>query len=198
MIIRNLGINDYLEVWDKMRKFTIERDENTEDELWLLEHYPVYTQGQAGKAQHILRSTNIPIVQTDRGGQVTYHGPGQLVAYILINLTKKKIGVRSLVCKLEEVIINSLQDFKIEASRKEKAPGVYVANKKIASIGLRIKNGYSYHGVAINVDPDLGPFKNINPCGFESLEMTKISEYYPDVTMDTYQNSFINNYLKCL
>lgn len=194
MIVRKLNIQDYQTTWDAMRKFTQERTIETEDELWLLEHYPVYTQGQAGKAQHILNSTNIPVIQTDRGGQVTYHAPGQLVAYVLMNLSVKKLGVRSLVCKLEEIIINTLKEFNIEATRKEKAPGVYVLNKKIASIGLRIKNGCSYHGVAINVNPDLTPFKGINPCGFESLEMTKVSDYCADITMEIFQDKFIKNF----
>ena len=194
MIIRELGIQDYEEIWHAMRKFTEERNDSTEDELWLLEHHPVYTQGQAGKAHHILNPENIPVVQTDRGGQVTYHAPGQLVGYVLINIYAKKLGVRSLVCALEEVIITALREYNIESSRKEKAPGVYVANKKIASIGLRIKNGCSYHGIAINVNPDLKPFKGINPCGYENLEMTKVSEYFPDITMEQFQQTFIEKF----
>jgi lipoyl(octanoyl) transferase len=194
MIIRKLGIQDYEKVWNDMREFTKNRNENTEDELWILEHNPIYTQGQAGKSQHILNSQNIKVVQTDRGGQVTYHGPGQLVAYILMNITAKKLGVRNLVCKLEEIIINTLKEYNINACRKEKAPGVYIGTKKIASIGLRIKNGCSYHGVAINVNPDLSPFKGINPCGFENLEMTKVSDHFPKITMENFQEQFLKQF----
>jgi len=194
MIIRKLGIQDYEKVWNDMREFTKNRNENTEDELWILEHNPIYTQGQAGKAQHILNSQNIKVVQTDRGGQVTYHGPGQLVAYILMNITAKKLGVRNLVCKLEEIIINTLKEYNINGCRKEKAPGVYIGTKKIASIGLRIKNGCSYHGVAINVNPDLSPFKGINPCGFENLEMTKVSDHFPQITMESFQEQFLKQF----
>ncbi len=196
MIIRELGIQDYQETWHAMRKFTQERTPNTPDELWLLEHNPVYTQGQAGKAEHILNPENIPIVQTDRGGQVTYHGPGQLVGYLLMDISTKKIGVRTLVCTLEQIIIDMLQEYNIEATRKEKAPGVYVSTKKIASIGLRIKNGCSYHGVAINVNPDLEPFKGINPCGYKNLEMTKISNYCNNVTVNQAQQLFIKHFNK--
>lgn len=178
-----------------MREFTQNRNDNTEDELWILEHHPVYTQGQAGKAQHILNPENIQVVQTDRGGQVTYHGPGQLVGYVLMNIAAKKLGIRNLVCQLEEIIINTLKEYNINACRKEKAPGVYVGSKKIASIGLRIKNGCSYHGVAINVNPDLKPFKGINPCGFENLEMTKVSDYYPQINMEPFQDKFIKQFL---
>lgn len=195
MIIRKLGIQDYQQVWNAMREFTQNRSDNTEDELWILEHNPVYTQGQAGKAQHILNPANIQVVQTDRGGQVTYHGPGQLVAYVLMNIAAKKLGIRNLVCQLEEIIIKTLKVYNINACRKEKAPGVYVDAKKIASIGLRIKNGCSYHGVAINVNPDLTPFKGINPCGFENLEMTKVSEYYPQITIEHFQEQFIQQFL---
>ncbi|HEM6933888.1 TPA: lipoyl(octanoyl) transferase LipB, partial [Legionella pneumophila] len=141
MIIHNLGIKDYTEVWEKMKEFTEARDSHSCDELWLLEHYPVYTQGQAGKPEHVLNANSIKIVQSDRGGQVTYHGPGQLVAYLLMDIRRRNLGIRTLVTKLEEILISVLDHYKIAASTRSGAPGVYIGEKKIASIGLRVKNG---------------------------------------------------------
>lgn len=184
LIIRYLGIQPYFSVWQKMKEFTANRTEETCDEVWVLEHFPVYTQGQAGKPEHILNSQSIPIVQSDRGGQVTFHGPGQLVAYFLINLQKRGFGIRSLVKQLENTIISLLQSYKIEAHLQCGAPGVYVHEKKIASIGLRVKKGCTYHGIALNVAMDLSPFQGINPCGFEKLEMTQIREYIPDISIE--------------
>lgn len=181
--IRNLGLQPYLTVWDKMKSFTSMRNESTIDELWLLEHLAVYTQGQAGKAEHILNPNDIPIVQSDRGGQVTYHGPGQLVAYVLMDIRRRHLGIRTLVSQLEQILINLLANYHIPGSIRCGAPGVYVEDKKIASIGLRVKNGCTYHGISLNVAMDLAPFQNINPCGFAKLKMAQISDYVPDVSV---------------
>ncbi|HHF7347217.1 TPA: lipoyl(octanoyl) transferase LipB [Legionella feeleii] len=183
MNIRNLGLQPYLTVWDKMKSFTSMRNESTIDELWLLEHLAVYTQGQAGKAEHILNPNDIPIVQSDRGGQVTYHGPGQLVAYVLMDIRRRHLGIRTLVSQLEQVLINLLANYQIPGSMRCGAPGVYVEDKKIASIGLRVKNGCTYHGISLNVAMDLAPFQSINPCGFAKLKMAQISDYVPDVSV---------------
>jgi lipoyl(octanoyl) transferase len=177
LTIRSLGIKPYTEVWEAMKCFTTNRDKTTPDEIWFVQHPAVYTQGQAGKPEHILNSKNIPVVQTDRGGQVTYHGPGQLVMYVLIDLNRRKLGVRTLVCLLEKMLIDVLSKFNLSAAIKTGAPGVYVNNKKIASIGLRVRKGCTYHGIAFNIDMDLSPFLGINPCGFEALEMTQLSDY---------------------
>ncbi len=193
--IRYLGLQTYTDVWDDMKRFTSGRDENTIDELWLLEHPPVYTQGQAGKAEHILNLHSIPIVHTDRGGQVTYHGPGQLVAYVLMDIRRRSMGIRTLVCKLEEVLISILKQFNITAQTRCGAPGVYVDDKKIASIGLRVKNGCTYHGIALNVAMDLTPFSGINPCGYKALAMTQIQDFIPDVTMEQVSEQFIQGFL---
>ncbi|WP_156812484.1 lipoyl(octanoyl) transferase LipB [Legionella tunisiensis] len=181
--IRNLGLQPYLTVWDKMKSFTSMRNESTIDELWLLEHLAVYTQGQAGKAEHILNPNDIPIVQSDRGGQVTYHGPGQLVAYVLMDIRRRHLGIRTLVSQLEQVLINLLANYHIAGTIRCGAPGVYVEDKKIASIGLRVKNGCTYHGISLNVAMDLAPFQNINPCGFAKLKMAQISDYVPEVSV---------------
>jgi lipoyl(octanoyl) transferase len=163
-----------------MTEFTNQRTTETPDQLWLVEHPPVFTQGQAGKAEHLLFPGEIPVVQTDRGGQVTYHGPGQLVAYPLLDLKRLKIGVRDLVTYIEETIIATLAHYQIESSAKPDAPGVYVDGKKIASLGLRVRRGCSFHGLALNVDMDLSPFLQINPCGYEGLAMTQIKDLIPD------------------
>lgn len=193
--IRNLGLQPYLPVWNDMKEFTSVRDSNTVDELWLLEHPSVYTQGQAGKAEHILNPNSIPIVQSDRGGQVTYHGPGQLVGYILMDIGRQNLGVRTLVSQLEQVLISLLATYKIDASLKPGAPGVYVHDKKIASIGLRVKNGCTYHGIALNVAMDLKPFEGINPCGFSKLQMTQISEYASGATVSEASHQFAEMFL---
>lgn len=175
--VKNFGLADYHESWQAMRDFTNQRDTQTEDELWLIEHPPVFTQGQAGKPEHILDTSSIPIVQTDRGGQVTYHGPGQLVAYPLLDLKRLKLGVRDLVTALEKTVIELLYNYGIQSAAKADAPGVYVEGKKIASLGLRVRRGCSYHGVAINIDMDLTPFLQINPCGYQDLEMAQLSDF---------------------
>ena len=193
--IRNLGRQPYLTVWDKMKSFTSVRNESTIDELWLLEHWPVYTQGQAGKAEHILNPNDIPIVQSDRGGQVTYHGPGQLVAYVLMDIRRRHLGIRNLVSQLEQILINLLANYQIPGSIRCGAPGVYVEDKKIASIGLRVKNGCTYHGISLNVAMDLAPFQSINPCGFAKLKMAQISDYVPDVSVTGASKLFTEAFL---
>lgn len=173
--IRWLGQQDYLACWRAMQQFTTQRNEDTIDEIWLLEHYPVFTQGQNGKAEHILNPGDIPIMQTDRGGQVTYHGPGQLMVYTLIDLKRKQMTIRQFVTLLEESIIHLLAEYKINAYAKREAPGVYIDEKKIGSIGLRVRRGCAYHGIAFNVSLNLEPFTRINPCGFKKLQMTQFS-----------------------
>jgi lipoyl(octanoyl) transferase len=174
--VRRLGLRDYAPVIEEMRAFTRDRTEATADEIWLLQHPRVFTQGQAGKAEHVLAPGDIPVVQTDRGGQVTYHGPGQIVGYVLVDLRRLGYGVRSLVTRIEEAIVATLSGYGIRAAGKREAPGVYVDGKKIASLGLRVRNGCSYHGLALNVDMDLEPFSRINPCGYQGLQMTQVAD----------------------
>jgi lipoyl(octanoyl) transferase len=164
----------YETLWQAMRDFTDARDENTPDECWIVEHQPVYTLGQNGKTEHILNSKNIPVVKTDRGGQVTYHGPGQLVVYVLLELKRYGLGIRQLVSLLENSVVALLEDHQIKAQARCDAPGVYVDDTKICSIGLRIRRGCSYHGLALNVNMDLSPFAGINPCGYEGMRMTEL------------------------
>jgi lipoyl(octanoyl) transferase len=159
-----------------MQAFTAERGPDTPDEIWLLEHPPVFTLGLAGKREHILHTTDIPIIPIDRGGQVTYHGPGQVVAYLLLDLKRRGYGVRELVARMEQAVIDLLAGYAVTAERRERAPGVYVAGKKIAALGLRIKHGMSYHGLALNVDMDLTPFTHINSCGYAGLEATQLKD----------------------
>lgn len=172
LIIRQLGRRDYLPTWQAMRDFTDRRDEDTVSEIWVVEHPPVFTQGQAGKAEHVLGAGDIPVVQTDRGGQVTYHGPGQLVIYLLISLREAGVGIRGLVTIMESAIIGLLAGYGIEAQARADAPGVYVEGRKVASLGLRVRRGCTYHGLALNVSNDLEPFQRINPCGHAGLEIT--------------------------
>lgn len=171
--VRRLGLVDYVPAFDSMRAFTLARTPETPDELWLLQHPPVYTLGLAGKPEHLLRATDIPLVSIDRGGQITYHGPGQIVAYLLLDLKRRGIGVKELVRRMEQAVIDLLADYGVAAERKSGAPGVYVDGAKIAALGLRIKNGCSYHGLALNVDMDLTPFSNINPCGYAGMRVTQ-------------------------
>lgn len=173
LIIRDLGLVDYTSTWQRMQQFTDQRDDNTIDEIWLLEHPPVFTQGQAGKAEHLLFPGDIPVVQVDRGGQVTYHGPGQLVAYVLLNIKRRNLGVRQLVNLIEHSIIATLAQNDVEAYAKTDAPGVYVDEKKVASLGLRVRKGCTFHGLALNVDMDLSPFSRINPCGYAGMQMVQ-------------------------
>ena len=176
LVVKRLGRQDYEPVWKAMHEFTDQRTDDTPDEVWLVEHNPVFTQRQAGKAQHLINTGDIPVVQSDRGGQVTYHGPGQLVAYFLINLRRKKLGVRDLVTHIENLVINTLKAYNIDSAARPDAPGVYVDGKKICSLGLRIRKGCSFHGLALNVNMDLGPFLRINPCGYEGMEMVQVSQ----------------------
>lgn len=169
-----LGRRAYQPVWDAMRELTDARDAATQDQLWLVEHEPVFTQGRAGKPEHLLLPGDIPVVQTDRGGQVTYHGPGQIVLYPLLDVRRARLSVRGLVSAIEDAVISLLADYQIEAVARPEAPGVYVGERKIASLGLRIRRGASFHGVALNVDNDLSPFRRINPCGYAGLEMTRM------------------------
>jgi lipoyl(octanoyl) transferase len=173
---RELGQVDYEPTWHAMQRFTATRGADTPDEIWLLEHSPVFTQGQAGKAEHVLFSGDIPVVQVDRGGQVTYHGPGQLVAYLLLDVRRSGIGVRELVSRIERSLIDLLASYGVNANAKPDAPGVYVDGAKIASLGLRIRNGRSFHGLALNVDMDLQPFQRINPCGYAGMAMTQLAD----------------------
>jgi lipoyl(octanoyl) transferase len=175
-----LGTQAYQTSWQAMTDFTNQRTPETPDQLWLVEHPPVFTQGQAGKAEHLLFPGDIPVVQTDRGGQVTYHGPGQLVAYPLLDLRRLKMGVRDLVTAIEQTIVETLAVYGIEAYPKRDAPGVYVAGDKIASLGLRVRRGCSFHGLALNVAMDLSPFERINPCGYQGLAMTQMRDLLPD------------------
>lgn len=177
VIVKSIGRQDYLTVWQAMQQFTQQRDEKTTDEIWFLEHDPVFTQGQNGKAEHLLNPGNIPVVQTDRGGQVTYHGPGQLMVYTLIDIKRKKLNIREFVTALEQTVIDLLAAQHISAEAKREAPGVYVGDKKICSIGLRVRRGYAYHGIAFNINMDLEPFSRINPCGFSALKMTQLAEH---------------------
>lgn len=180
--VRYLGCQSYLEAFEKMQTFTNERTADTPDELWVLEHEPVFTQGQAGKAEHLLGTGEIPVVQVDRGGQVTYHGPGQLVVYLLLDLKRNKLGVRDLVTLMEESVVSLLADYRVTAAAKPDAPGVYVDGDKICSLGLRVRKSRSFHGLALNIDMDLEPFLRINPCGYAGLQMTQLSNFAPSAT----------------
>ncbi len=171
LLVRQLNRMDYVAVWQAMQAFTDNRGDDTLDELWLVEHPAVFTQGQAGKEEHLLMPGDIPVVKVDRGGQVTYHGPGQQVMYFMINLRRRKMGVRELVTLIENGIVATLAEFGVTAYAKPDAPGVYVDDKKIASLGLRVRKGCSFHGLALNVNMDLSPFLRINPCGYAGLEM---------------------------
>lgn len=181
--IRTLGFQAYEDTWSRMKDYTLARTNESVDELWFLEHPPVFTQGLAGKAEHLLAPGDIPVIQTDRGGQVTYHGPGQLVVYFLIDIERRGIGPKSLVRKIEESVIALLQYYNIKGHLQDGAPGVFVNNEKIASIGLRIKNKASYHGLSLNIDMDLEPFSRINPCGFQKLKMTQMKDFVPDISV---------------
>mgnify|MGYP000203396784 FL=1 len=175
---------DYVSVWQAMQNFTDNRDESTQDELWLVEHPSVFTQGQAGKEEHLLMPGDIPVVKVDRGGQVTYHGPGQQVMYFMINLRRRKMGVRQLVTLIENGLVQALADYNIQANAKPDAPGVYVNGDKVASLGLRVRKGCSFHGLALNVEMDLSPFLRINPCGYAGLAMTQTADLSSLKTID--------------
>lgn len=176
MHIENLGLRPYQEIWDAMRAYTAARDATSEDQIWLVQHPPVYTQGQAGKPEHLLAPGDIPVIQIDRGGQITYHGPGQTVMYLLLDIRRAAIGIRALVSLIEASVIGYLQEQGISAQARADAPGVYVDGKKIASLGLRVRSGCTYHGVALNVDMNLEPFSRINPCGLVGMQMTQLRD----------------------
>ncbi len=180
LVQSELGLVGYEPTLEAMRQFTDNRNADSPDELWLLQHPRVFTQGQAGKAEHVLAPGDIPVIQVDRGGQVTYHGPGQWVLYLLVDIRRQKLGVRDLVDLIEQSIVQLLGEYGIDAAAKTDAPGVYVAGDKIAALGLRVRRGCSYHGLSLNVDMDLEPFERINPCGFEGLQVTSMAALLPD------------------
>jgi len=194
--IRRLGRVAFEPTWRNMQAFTDERDSDTPDETWVLEHDPVFTLGLAGKREHVLAPGEIPVVHIDRGGQVTYHGPGQLVVYPLLDLRRRKLGPRALVSALEQATVDALAEWDVEARARPDAPGVYVGEKKVASIGLRVRRGASYHGIAINVDMDLEPFTRINPCGYAGLEMTQVSELGGPSALDAVADVFLPHFRK--
>ncbi|WP_133478587.1 lipoyl(octanoyl) transferase LipB [Lysobacter segetis] len=175
-LVRDLGRQPYEPVWRAMQAFTDARDESTPDELWLVEHDPVFTLGQAGKPEHVLMPGDIPVIHVDRGGQVTYHGPGQIVLYPLLDLRRLKVGVKDYVCKVEQAMIDTLADWNIHAARREGAPGVYVGDAKIGALGIRVRHGCTFHGLAFNVAMDLSPFHRINPCGYAGLAVTSMAD----------------------
>lgn len=191
--VRYLGRRQYADSWARMQEFTAARKPNTPDELWVVEHEPVFTLGQAGKRTHILEPGHIPVVQTDRGGQVTYHGPGQLVVYVLVDLRRRGLGVRTLVNLLEQAVIDFLKEQGIEASRQQGAPGVYVIGAKVAALGLRIRHGCSYHGLALNCDMDLSPFRQINPCGYPGLMVTQLKDLGCRLALDEVATSLADS-----
>ncbi|MCC5860286.1 MAG: lipoyl(octanoyl) transferase LipB [Gammaproteobacteria bacterium] len=198
VILRNLGRVDFEPTWRQMQAFTEQRSAETPDEIWALEHPPVFTLGLNGDPAHVLAAGDVPVVATDRGGQVTYHGPGQLVVYPLLDLRRLKLGIRDLVTALEESVVMLLADWGIEAAPRPDAPGVYVAGEKIASIGLRVRRGSSYHGIAINVDLDLAPFGCINPCGYRDLAMTRIATLRPGARVESVRPVYLAALLRRL
>lgn len=198
LIVRQLGLTNYEPIWRAMQSFTDSRQHDTPDELWLLSHQPVFTQGQAGKSEHVLAPGDIPVIQIDRGGQVTYHGPGQLVVYLLIDVRRAGIGVRKLVSIIEQAIVDTLAGVKIFALPRPGAPGVYVGDTKIASLGLRIRRGSSYHGMSLNVAMELEPFSRINPCGYQGLQVTQVIDHTPGVDAESLMESMEKQLLQNL
>jgi len=188
MKIINLGFQDYTQTWDAMKNFTQVRDANTEDELWIVEHPSVFTQGISGKAKHLLENSDIPVVNTDRGGQITYHGPGQLIIYCLIDLKRLGIGVKKMVSLIEISIMELLAKHQIESHLKTGAPGVYVDGAKIAALGLKVKNGRTYHGLSLNIDMELSAFAQINPCGYQGLKVTQLSDLTDNISLNSIAN----------
>ena len=198
ILVRHLGLQPYEPVSQAMHDFTDSRDDTTPDEIWLVEHLPVFTQGQAGKAEHLLMTGDIPVIQSDRGGQVTYHGPGQQAMYVLLNLKRRKLGVRELVTLLEQTVVNTLAEYGIEAHPRADAPGVYVGESKICSLGLRIRKGCSFHGLALNINMDLTPFQRINPCGYAGMEMTQMRQWVESATPENIRPVLLKNVLALL
>ncbi|MET0717586.1 MAG: lipoyl(octanoyl) transferase LipB [Pseudoxanthomonas sp.] len=191
--VRELGRQPYEPVWRAMQRFTDLRDENTDDEIWLVEHERVFTLGQAGKPEHVLAAGDIPVIHVDRGGQVTYHGPGQIVAYPLLDLKRMKVGVREYVHRIEQAIIDTAGEWNIHAERREGAPGVYVAGAKVAALGIRVRRGCTFHGLAFNIGMDLEPFHRINPCGYQGLEVTSLSDLGGPSGMDAVKPALLEN-----
>lgn len=192
MIVKRLGLVEYAPALEAMRVFTAGRGADTADEIWLLQHPPVYTLGQAGKPEHVLMPGDIPVIHVDRGGQVTYHGPGQLVAYPLLDLKRLKIGVRDYVCRIEQAIIDTLADWNIEAARKDGAPGVYVAGAKIASLGIRVRRGCTFHGLAFNIAGEsTAAFARINPCGYAGLRVVALSDLGGPSSLDAVKSALL-------
>jgi len=189
---------DYAPVWQEMQSFTESRNANTPDELWFLEHPPVFTLGRNGKQEHLHKTGDIPVIHVDRGGQVTYHGPGQLIVYPLLNIKRRQLGVQSLVKILEQSVINLLADYSLSAQRREKAPGVYIDNRKLAALGLRIRKGCSFHGLSLNVDMDLSPFSMINPCGYSGLEVTQLKDLGINDSMENISTQFQTHFERLL
>lgn len=198
ILVRHLGLQPYEPVSQAMHDFTDMRDDTTPDEIWLVEHLPVFTQGQAGKAEHLLMTGDIPVIQSDRGGQVTYHGPGQQVMYVLLNLKRRKLGVRELVTLLEQTVVNTLAEYGIDAHPRADAPGVYVGEMKICSLGLRIRKGCSFHGLALNINMDLTPFQRINPCGYAGMEMTQMRQWVDTATPENIRPVLLKKFLALL
>ncbi|MGX5914488.1 lipoyl(octanoyl) transferase LipB [Aliidiomarina sp. Khilg15.8] len=198
LTVRHLGRMDYEPVWHAMQDYTDKRGPEAADEIWIVEHPAVFTQGQAGKAEHILAPGDIPVVQVDRGGQVTYHGPGQLVVYFLIDIRRRKMGVRQLVTAIENTVVEALRPYGIESAPRPDAPGVYVGNEKICSLGLRIRRGCSFHGLALNVNMDMQPFDRINPCGYAGMQMTQTSAHGGPQTLDEAAEAVTNAFISQL
>lgn len=194
-LVKNLGLQSYSIIYNAMHQFTQQRDTDTQDEIWLVEHPAIFTQGKVGKAEHLLHQTNIPVIQTDRGGQITYHAPGQQIMYILIDLKRLKMGIRDTVSALENSVINTLNDYHISAVAKPDAPGVYVNEQKICSLGLHIQHGCTLHGLALNVDMDLSPFNNINPCGYAGLKMTQVKAFLSDIDPEEIRSKLVNYFI---
>jgi len=198
ILVRQLGVQDYETVWREMQQFTDLRDENTADEIWLLEHPPVFTLGLNGKHEHILDARDIPVIQCDRGGQVTYHGPGQLIVYLLLDLKRRNLGVKQLVNNIEQAIIDLLANTGIKSQRRNKAPGIYLNDSKIAALGLRVRRGCCYHGLSLNIDMDMEPFTRINPCGFPDLKAIQLKDLLPGATIEQTSAALLKQLLKQL
>jgi lipoyl(octanoyl) transferase len=186
-IVRELGTRDFQSVWQEMRDFTDNRNASSDDEIWLVQHPPIFTLGLNGKPEHILDSGDIPVLRCDRGGQVTYHGPGQIIAYVLIDLRRRNLGIKHLVHCLEQAVIEMLEHYSIKSNRRANAPGVYINEAKIAALGLRVRRGCSYHGLSVNIDMELEPYRQINPCGIEGLKSTMLKKHYSDCDVESAQ-----------
>ena len=198
LLVRQLGTQPYQPVWEAMQRFTQTRTASTPDEIWCLQHAPVFTLGQAGKTKHLLNPGDIPVVKVDRGGQVTYHGPGQLVCYLMIDLRRHNIGARQFVTHIEESLIRVLKSYQVEAVSRPDAPGVYVDNAKIAALGLRIRRGCSFHGLSLNINMDLTPFTTINPCGYANMKVTQLKQFVPDIHFADVEQRMVEQLRKTL